>query len=212
MWPRAVSLSRFAQPLRVSLRTRNVSAPILPQARSSHATTSDKEQSEKTTHFGFRTVSTDDKESLGEGDSPSPNHNHYLCNSLVRVIVKNVFSSVASSYDFMNDAMSIGVHRLWKDDFVRMLDPGSSGPIKCLDVAGGTGDISLRILDYAREVYADRETEITVSDINPDMLEVGKRRFKQSMYWKSQSLRPFPPHAHTNGSKYVSSPGEISGG
>lgn len=100
--------------------------------------------------------------------------------------MKEVFSSVAGSYDLMNDAMSAGVHRLWKNDFISMLAPGSSGPIKCLDVAGGTGDISFRILDHAREKYADRETEVTVSDINPDMLEEGKRRFKQSMYWNSK--------------------------
>lgn len=102
--------------------------------------------------------------------------------------MKEVFSSVAGNYDLMNDAMSMGVHRLWKNQFVSMLDPGASGPIKCLDVAGGSGDISLRILDHAREKYADRETHVTVSDINPDMLEEGRRRFKQSMYWNSMSL------------------------
>jgi 2-methoxy-6-polyprenyl-1,4-benzoquinol methylase len=91
----------------------------------------------------------------------------------------------------MNDAMSMGVHRLWKNDFIDMLDPGSSGPIKCLDVAGGTGDISLRILDHAREKYADRETQVTVSDINPDMLEEGRRRFKRSMYWDSMYINSF---------------------
>lgn len=85
----------------------------------------------------------------------------------------------------MNDAMSMGVHRLWKNDFISMLDPGSSGPIKCLDVAGGTGDISLRILDHAREKYADRETQVTVADINPAMLEEGRRTFRRSMYWNS---------------------------
>ena len=92
--------------------------------------------------------------------------------------MKDVFSSVASSYDLMNDAMSLGVHRLWKDEFVSLLDPGSSGPIKCVDAAGGSGDISLRILDYAREKYADRETQATVSDINPDILNEGRTRFK----------------------------------
>lgn len=88
----------------------------------------------------------------------------------------------------MNDAMSLGIHRLWKDQFVSLLDPGSSGPIKCADVAGGSGDISLRILDYAREKYADRETQVTVSDINPDMLNEGRTRFKKTMYYNSMLL------------------------
>jgi len=115
------------------------------------------------THFGFRTVPEEDKEHL----------------------VRSVFSSVASKYDLMNDAMSMGVHRLWKDDFVSLLKPGSKGPIKCLDVAGGTGDIALRILDYAREKYADRETTVDVADINPGMLKEGHTRFKGTMYHNS---------------------------
>jgi len=114
----------------------------------------------RTTHFGFQTVPTESKESL----------------------VKNVFSSVASSYDLMNDAMSFGVHRLWKDEFISTLAPGSGGPIRCLDVAGGTGDIALRILDYAREKHYDRETSIDILDINPNMLKEGQKRFKQTMY------------------------------
>ncbi len=86
----------------------------------------------------------------------------------------------------MNDAMSLGVHRLWKDSFISFLDPGSNGPIKALDMAGGTGDISHGILDYARIKYYDRETHVTVSDVNPDMLEQGRRRFKQTMYHNSR--------------------------
>jgi len=115
------------------------------------------------THFGFRTVAEEDKEHL----------------------VRTVFSSVASKYDLMNDAMSMGVHRLWKDDFVSLLRPGSKGHIKCLDVAGGTGDIALRILDYAREKYADRETTVDIADINPEMLKEGYTRFKKTMYHNS---------------------------
>lgn len=115
------------------------------------------------THFGFSTVAEEDKEHL----------------------VRNVFSSVASKYDLMNDAMSMGVHRLWKDEFVSVLKPGSMGPIKCLDVAGGTGDIALRILDYAREKYADRETVVDIADINPEMLNEGYTRFKKTMYHNS---------------------------
>ena len=115
------------------------------------------------THFGFKTVPEEDKEHL----------------------VRSVFSSVASKYDLMNDAMSMGVHRLWKDEFVSLLKPGSKGPIKCLDVAGGTGDIALRILDHAREKYADRETTVDIADINPEMLKEGHTRFKRTMYHNS---------------------------
>lgn len=118
----------------------------------------------RTTHFGFRTVPEESKESL----------------------VKNVFSSVASSYDLMNDAMSMGVHRLWKDDYVSSLKPGRKGPMRCIDLAGGTGDIALRILDYARENYADRETTVDVVDINGEMLQEGYKRFKKTMYHNSK--------------------------
>jgi 2-methoxy-6-polyprenyl-1,4-benzoquinol methylase len=124
-------------------------------------------QSQGTTSFGFETVGEEEKEPL----------------------VKNVFDSVASSYDLMNDAMSLGVHRLWKDNFVSSLKPGRRGAMKCIDVAGGTGDIALRILDHARETYADRETTVDVVDINAKMLKAGLRRFKKTMYHNSQSLR-----------------------
>jgi ubiquinone/menaquinone biosynthesis C-methylase UbiE len=71
--------------------------------------------------------------------------------------VGKVFSSVAESYDLMNDAMSLGVHRCWKDTFVNMIGPmrcrktdeGTHEPLKILDVAGGTGDISFRIHEKA---------------------------------------------------------------
>ena len=102
-------------------------------------------------------------------------------------LVRNVFDSVASSYDLMNDAMSLGVHRLWKDEFVSRLRPGSRGPLRCIDVAGGTGDIALRILDFAREKYADRETSVDVVDINGEMLKEGYKRFKKTMYHNSTS-------------------------
>ncbi len=102
--------------------------------------------------------------------------------------MRNVFDSVASSYDLMNDAMSMGVHRLWKDDFVARLKPGARGPLRCIDVAGGTGDIALRILDFAREKYADRETAVDVVDINGEMLKEGYKRFKKTMYHNSASL------------------------
>ena len=103
--------------------------------------------------------------------------------------MRGVFESVAPSYDLMNDAMSLGVHRLWKDDFVSRLKPGAKGPMKCIDVAGGTGDIALRILDFARERYADRETTVHVADINPEMLKEGIKRFKKTMYHNSTCFR-----------------------
>lgn len=77
-----------------------------------------------------------------------------------------VFSSVASRYDLMNDAMSAGMHRLWKDRFVRRVKPRSGEMI--LDMAGGTGDIAFRMQPSG--------ALITVADINPDMLEVGMER------------------------------------
>jgi len=77
-----------------------------------------------------------------------------------------VFSSVAKRYDVMNDLMSGGMHRLWKDRFVNRVKPRHGERI--LDVAGGTGDIAFRM--------ARRGAEVIVSDINPDMLEVGKER------------------------------------
>ncbi|MEG3149818.1 class I SAM-dependent methyltransferase [Sphingomonas sp. ZT3P38] len=80
--------------------------------------------------------------------------------------VGGVFSSVASRYDIMNDAMSGGMHRLWKDRFVRRVKP--RGGEQILDMAGGTGDIAFRL--------AASGAAVTVADINPQMLEVGMER------------------------------------
>ena len=80
--------------------------------------------------------------------------------------VGEVFTSVAAKYDIMNDAMSGGMHRLWKDQFVRRVKPQPGEQI--LDMAGGTGDIAFRM--------ADRGADITVADINQDMLDVGAER------------------------------------
>ena len=82
--------------------------------------------------------------------------------------VRGVFSSVASRYDLMNDLMSGGQHRLWKDMFVRRVRPRPGEAI--LDLAGGTGDIGFRL--------ARRGACVTIADINPDMLEVGIERAK----------------------------------
>jgi demethylmenaquinone methyltransferase/2-methoxy-6-polyprenyl-1,4-benzoquinol methylase len=80
--------------------------------------------------------------------------------------VGGVFSNVASSYDLMNDLMSGGMHRQWKNQFVRRLRPRKGETI--LDMAGGTGDIAFRI--------AEAGAQVTVADINPEMLKVGQQR------------------------------------
>lgn len=105
-------------------------------------------------------------------------------NLLILLLVHNVFTSVASSYDLMNDIMSLGIHRCWKDQFVQRLNPGwlNGEPMNLLDVAGGTGDIAFRLLDYATDVHFDTQTKVKCVDINPDMLEIGKRRLENSRY------------------------------
>jgi demethylmenaquinone methyltransferase/2-methoxy-6-polyprenyl-1,4-benzoquinol methylase len=80
--------------------------------------------------------------------------------------VGRVFSSVAQRYDVMNDLMSGGMHRLWKDRFVNRVKPRAGEQI--LDMAGGTGDVAFRL--------ARRGAAVTVADINADMLEVGRQR------------------------------------
>src|SRR3546814_556891 len=81
-------------------------------------------------------------------------------------MVGEVFSRVARKYDIMNDAMSGGMHRLWKDRFVRRVKPREGETI--LDMAGGTGDIAFRMERFG--------ASITVADINPDLLGVGMAR------------------------------------
>ena len=92
-----------------------------------------------------------------------------------------VFSSVASNYDLMNDAMSAGMHRLWKDRFVRRVKPRAGEHI--LDMAGGTGDIAFRMQKDG--------ALITVADINPDMLNVGIERAQKreigGLNWSEQN-------------------------
>jgi demethylmenaquinone methyltransferase/2-methoxy-6-polyprenyl-1,4-benzoquinol methylase len=88
------------------------------------------------------------------------------------VLVRRIFSSVARRYDLMNDLMSAGVHRLWKDQFVDWLNPQPG--MAALDVAGGTGDIAFRIAKRTRA--KGEQADITVCDINLPMLEQGRRR------------------------------------
>ncbi|KYK61036.1 putative COQ5-ubiquinone biosynthesis,methyltransferase [Drechmeria coniospora] len=114
--------------------------------------------SNRETHFGYETVTESEKQQR----------------------VAGVFSSVAESYDKMNDLMSLGVHRLWKDYFVSSLNPGATNPIgrpqQILDVAGGTGDIAFRMLQRAHNLNGNPNVHVTISDINPSMLAVGRQR------------------------------------
>jgi len=91
------------------------------------------------------------------------------------------FSSVARRYDIMNDLMSGGMHRLWKDRFVNRVKPRRGEEI--LDMAGGTGDVAFRM--------AQRGAHVTVADINADMLEVGKERAQRrgltGLSWKVEN-------------------------
>jgi 2-methoxy-6-polyprenyl-1,4-benzoquinol methylase len=120
-----------------------------------------------------------------------------LLSSLIPSPVAGVFSSVATSYDRMNDLMSLGIHRLWKDHFVRNLNPGSSSPSASsgpstpwhiLDIAGGTGDIAFRMLDHAHSINHSPQTHVTVSDINPEMLAEGRKRSLETPYANSENL------------------------
>jgi len=113
------------------------------------------------THFGYRQVPLDEKQAL----------------------VDDVFHSVAGRYDLMNDLMSAGLHRAWKDVLVTAVNPprttGRPGrleqeaekPFTLLDVAGGTGDIAFRVADAGNHA-----TRVTVADINHAMLDVGRTR------------------------------------
>ena len=91
-------------------------------------------------------------------------------------LVRGVFDSVAENYDLMNDLMSLGIHRPWKDAFVRMIRPRPG--LNYLDVAGGTGDIAFRIRKKIEKSgkSSDSDTQITLLDLNPNMLSVGRDR------------------------------------
>lgn len=116
----------------------------------------------------------------------------------------------------MNDTMSLGIHRLWKDSFVTSMlprlppsfhqnpsSPSSSSssssllaqaptptrpPFRCLDVAGGTGDIALRILDRAKDKFACRDIEVEVVDLTEGMLVEGRKRVAKTLYYNSECL------------------------
>src|SRR5215469_3738112 len=106
--------------------------------------------SDRDTHFGFKTVDLDAKQGM----------------------VDDVFRSVARRYDLMNDLMSGGLHRAWKDALVTAVNPPrGERPFRLVDVAGGTGDISFRVI-----ATGGAGTRATVCDINAEMLAVGRER------------------------------------
>ncbi len=116
------------------------------------------EDTQGTTHFGFQTVNESEKAGRVQG----------------------VFNSVASKYDIMNDVMSMGIHRVWKDAMMDWLAPRPN--TRLLDVAGGTGDISFRYLKRAGNAHA------TVLDLTEPMLVEGRKRadaeaMSESLNW-----------------------------
>ena len=108
------------------------------------------------THFGYETVPLEEKQGR----------------------VDDVFHSVARRYDLMNDLMSGGLHRPWKDALVTAVNPPKTDKaFKLLDLAGGTGDIAFRVVDAG-----GAGTRVTVCDINAEMLAVGRERAEQRGY------------------------------
>ncbi|XP_067911324.1 2-methoxy-6-polyprenyl-1,4-benzoquinol methylase, mitochondrial isoform X1 [Heterodontus francisci] len=148
---------------------------------------------QKQTHFGFETVSESEKTEK----------------------VYKVFKNVAKNYDIMNDAMSLGIHRLWKDALLHTMNPLPG--TKLLDVAGGTGDIAFRFLDYVRSQHerqnrramksyqspswqqisdfyeqqnkfdSDSGSKAVICDINKEMLKVGRQKAEQLNYTEGLS-------------------------
>jgi demethylmenaquinone methyltransferase / 2-methoxy-6-polyprenyl-1,4-benzoquinol methylase len=107
------------------------------------------EAEQKRASFGARDVPLGDKQAMVDG----------------------VFRSVARRYDLMNDLMSFGLHRAWKDALVTAVDPPKNGPFALLDLAGGTGDVALRVIGAGGP-----QTRVTICDVNADMLAIGRER------------------------------------
>jgi len=103
-----------------------------------------------TSSFGFRPVEPDERQGL----------------------VNQVFARVADRYDLMNDLMSGGLHRLWKDDLIAWLSPRKDRAFRLIDVAGGTGDIAMRFLKATSP-----QATAAICDISGEMIDAGRRRF-----------------------------------
>jgi ubiquinone/menaquinone biosynthesis methyltransferase len=158
-------------PVRAALQARRVRVIRCPRHLSSAGIQNDPYIQGSETHFGFESVGVNEKEGR----------------------VREVFENVADSYDVMNDFMSGGLHRYWKDHFVDLAavasmasairqHPGSE--LRILDVAGGTGDISFRFVDAAgcqerSKSSGEDPISMTVCDINPEMLRVGEQRARE---------------------------------
>lgn len=132
-------------------------------------TTEDHQPNNDTTHFGYQTVRVADKEKK----------------------VAQVFSSVAHKYDLMNDLMSFGIHRLWKKTAINL--SGVRAGQAVLDIAGGTGDLAKA---FSRQV--GKTGKVILSDINADMLEIGRTRLINAgcnnvefVLANAESLEPF---------------------
>ncbi|HQY42760.1 MAG TPA: bifunctional demethylmenaquinone methyltransferase/2-methoxy-6-polyprenyl-1,4-benzoquinol methylase UbiE [Paracoccaceae bacterium] len=130
------------------------------------------QENSSTTHFGFQTVPEDEKSGMVHG----------------------VFTRVANRYDVMNDLMSVGIHRLWKDAMMDWLAPRAGQ--RLLDVAGGTGDIAFRFLGRAGSGHA------TVCDLTESMLTEGRKRAEaenlaQSLDWIVGDAMALPFAANT---------------
>lgn len=181
------SLPRSLGPLRAPAEGH---CGFIPARKASRAFSTGGPQREAYTSFGNRQVPVDEKEKL----------------------VGGVFSSVAEKYDLMNDLMSLGIHRIWKDNFAELVNfpplqktgtseaagdpPQTADTFTILDLAGGTGDIAFRLIDRAlhqlgrpspRHPHQQQEqqptscsgVEVTVCDINADMLQVGMTRARE---------------------------------
>jgi demethylmenaquinone methyltransferase/2-methoxy-6-polyprenyl-1,4-benzoquinol methylase len=109
------------------------------------------------THFGHRTIRLAEKQGL----------------------VNDVFHKVAGRYDLMNDLMSFGLHRAWKDVLVTKIQPSRTRPFAHVDVAGGTGDVAFRVARAGGPL-----TAVTVVDVNGDMLRVGEKRAERRAFSK----------------------------
>ena len=126
------------------------------------------DRNDRTTHFGFRDISVEEKAPMVQG----------------------VFESVASRYDIMNDLMSLGAHRFWKDALMDWMRPRAGE--YCLDVAGGTGDIAERI--RKRQGGQDAAGRVLVFDLTEGMLRAGRERFqgRDDLQWVCGNAETLP--------------------